>query len=215
MADAVESGEGADALGAGIVGLTTGRGALGDDQEVFRGVLGGDEFKDFGFVAGPFEELSAEGVGDEFGLAFLKDAVAQGIGENRWCDELGANFFLAAGGNDEQTGAGGDALSECVVGGGVASVECDQDVAGGDGGFVDGARYKREVIAELVRGGRAVAEFDELGARFDAGDVGAGREERGEGKGEVAFARTHIDNLDRLARCGGVVERKAFGQVVR
>ena len=78
VADAVESGEGADALGAGIVGLTTGRGALGDDQEVFRGVLGGDEFKDFGFVAGPFEELSAEGVGDEFCLAFLKDAVAQG-----------------------------------------------------------------------------------------------------------------------------------------
>jgi hypothetical protein len=99
--DAVESGEGTNALGAGIVGLTTGGGTLGDDQEVFRGVLVGDEFEDFGFVTGPFEELGAEGVGDEFGMAFLKDAVAQGIGQNRWGGELGTDLFLATGRNDE------------------------------------------------------------------------------------------------------------------
>ena len=73
--DAVEAGEGADffggevGVGAAVAGLDRG------DHEVFRGVLGGDEFEDLGFVAGPFEELGAEGVGDEFGVAFLENAV--------------------------------------------------------------------------------------------------------------------------------------------
>ena len=40
---------------------------LGADHEVFGGVLGGDEFDDFGFVAHDAEDLGAEGVGGEVG----------------------------------------------------------------------------------------------------------------------------------------------------
>ncbi len=82
LADAVEGGEGAHAGESGGIGLEGGAargeggGANGRDHEVLRGVLGGDELEDFRPVAGDFEQLRAEGVGDELGLPLLKDAVA-------------------------------------------------------------------------------------------------------------------------------------------
>lgn len=73
-ADAVEICEGADLLrgrfAAGGVVLDRG------DHQVFSGVFGGDELKNFRAVSGPFEEERAQGVGDEFGLSLLKDTVS-------------------------------------------------------------------------------------------------------------------------------------------
>lgn len=96
MADTVEGGKGAETLGDGVFGSPGWTGPLGGNHEIFRGVLGGDEFKDLGFIAGPFEELGAEGVGGEFGLALLENAVAQRIGEHGRRRELWAELFLTA-----------------------------------------------------------------------------------------------------------------------
>ena len=56
--------------------------------------------------------------------------MAQGLGEDGRRGELAAELFLAAGGDDEEAGAGGDAAGEGVVSGGVAGVEGDEDVEG-------------------------------------------------------------------------------------
>jgi hypothetical protein len=203
LADAVEGGELAEAGGAGVVGLAAGGDALGDDQEIFRRVFGRDEFEDFGFVAGPFEELGAEGIGDELGLAFLEDTVAEGVGEDVGRGELSANFLLAAGRDDEEAGAGGDALGEGVVGGGVAGVEGDEDVEGIFEFRVLIFDCRRADLAggegEILEGGflrDAVAEGDEFGAGFDAGDLGAVAEEGGDGEGEVAFAAAGVQDAE-------------------
>ncbi len=213
-AEAVEGGEGADAVRAGVVGGAGRTGADGGDHEVFRGVLGGDEFEDLGAVAGPFEELGAEGIGREFGVAFLENPVAQGIGEDRRGGELRTEFFLAAGGDNEEASAGGVAAREGIVGRGVAGVEGDQHIErrgergrgyggrsrlGRGGG--DGAGAEGEAGGEAVVGGDAVAERDEIGAGFKAGDTGAVAEERGESEGEVAFAGAGVFDAER--RRGG------------
>ena len=91
-------------------------------RRFFGGVLGGDEFENFCFVAGPIEEQGAESIGHELGLAFLKDSVAKSVGEHGRSDQLGTNFLLAAGGNDQQAGPGVQAESERVIGGGITGV---------------------------------------------------------------------------------------------
>ena len=127
VGDAVKSGEGAGAaeggLGVGGVGRFPSR-----DHDVFGGVFGAHELDDFCLVSGGFEEDGAEGVSHEFGVALLENAVAEGGGEDRWGSELGAQLFLATGGDDQEAGAGFDAGREGVVGRGVAGVEGDKKV---------------------------------------------------------------------------------------
>ena len=93
-------------------------------------MLGRDKLEDFSFVAGPFEELGAEGVGDELGLAFLENTVTERVGQNIGRGELGADFFLTTGRDNEEAGVGGNALGERVIGGGVAGVKGDENVEG-------------------------------------------------------------------------------------
>ena len=126
MADAIERGEITKARRAGSV--AGGMGLDGGDHQIFGGVLGADELEDLRFIAGPFEELGAEGVGHELGLAFLKNSVAEGVGEDGGGGELGAQLLLAAGGDEEEAGTGGEAAEEGIVGGGVAGVEGEEDI---------------------------------------------------------------------------------------
>ena len=130
VADAIEGRESAEMVSRGIVGGAGRARADRGDHEILRGVLGGDEFEDFGFIAGPFEKLGAESVGDEFGLALLKYAVAQGAGEDGRGGELGAEFLLTTGRDDEEAGASREAAGEGVVGRGVTGVEGEQEVDG-------------------------------------------------------------------------------------
>ena len=99
----------------------------GADHEVFGGVLGGDEFDDFGAVAHDAEDLGAEGVGGEVGEAVVEDAVVVEGGED-WCVEGCVEVFVAAGDGEEELGVGFDGECEGVVGGGVAGVEGEDDV---------------------------------------------------------------------------------------
>jgi len=129
MADAVERRECAQTGGARVGEIAARRGALGDDQKIFGGVLGRDELEDLGLVAGPFEKLGAPGRRSRTGLAFLENAVAQRVGEDGWHGELGPDFLLAARRDHEQARTGGDALGEGIVRPAVsAGVECDQNV---------------------------------------------------------------------------------------
>lgn len=197
-ADAIEGGEGAEAFGDNGIG-SGGRARLDrGDHQVFCGVLRGDKLEDFGAVAGVFEELGAKGVGNELGLTFLEYPVAEGVGEDGRGSELGAELFLAAGGYDEEAGAGGETAGEGVVGRGVASVKRDEDVAftGAERGIGDRAGGEREAVGELVLAREAVAEVDELGAELEAADKGAGPEEMGEGEREVAFAGAGVDDAE-------------------
>ena len=90
--NAVEAGEVAYPFGDGVVGRGGRTGALGDDEEIFGGMLGGDKFENLGFVAGPFEEQGAESIGHEFGLTFLKDSVAKSVGEHGGEQAVGDEF---------------------------------------------------------------------------------------------------------------------------
>ena len=76
---------------------------------------------------------------------------------------------MAAGGGDDDGGFGGDAFVERVVGGGVAGVKGDEDVdvLGIEIGDVTPDEFEATVAAG---GGDVVAEIDEVGAGFDAGD---------------------------------------------
>jgi len=71
------------------------------------------------------------------------------------------------------------------------------------------AGCKREV-GEVGFAGDAVAEVDEVGAAFDAGDGGAVAEKSGDGEGEIAFAATHVSDLPRAV--GG--KRGVGGEVL-
>lgn len=128
LPNTVEAGEVAKPHGDGVVGRGGRMGALGNDEEIFGGVLSGDEFENFGFVAGPLEEQGAERIGHELGLTFLKDSMAKSVGEHGGSNQLGTNFLLAAGGNDQQAGPGVEAESERVIGGGITGVEGNEHV---------------------------------------------------------------------------------------
>ena len=126
--DAVKGREGAQA---GRGGRIAGRADLdGGDHQVLGGMFGRDELEYLGPVAGPFEQLGAQGVGDEFRVTFLENSMAQRVGQHGRGGELGAEFLLAAGGNDDERRARGNALGERVVRGGVAGVQGDEDVRG-------------------------------------------------------------------------------------
>ena len=62
-------------------------------------------------------------VGNELGLAFLKNAVLKRVGENGGRGELRAKFFLTAGRNNNEGRLGGDAFCDGVVGGGIAGMQ--------------------------------------------------------------------------------------------
>ena len=57
-------------------GVAGGMGPDAGDHQIFRGVLRGDELEHFGAVARPLKQESPEGIGHEFGLAFLENAMA-------------------------------------------------------------------------------------------------------------------------------------------
>ncbi len=193
-ADAVESGEGADASGKGVVWRAAWSHFDGGEHEIFGGVLGGNELEDLGAIAGPFQQHGAQGVGHEFGLTFLENPVAQRIGQHGGSGELRAKFFLAAGRDNEQTGAGGETLGESVVGGGVAGVQGDENIHIDESDGGDVARDEAEV-GQLAFLGESVAEIDQRGAGLDAGHIGAAAEVGGEREGEVAFAATHVGDF--------------------
>ena len=95
-ADPVKGGEGVETLRDGVIGCAGWARPHRGYHEVLRGVLRGDEFKDLSFVTRPLEELGSEGVGDEFGLTLLENAVPQRVGEDGWRGELRAELFLTA-----------------------------------------------------------------------------------------------------------------------
>ena len=137
VANAVKRGEIAQAPGAGVGSGPGATGLDGRNHHVLCRVLRGDELKDLGAVAGPFEQLGAQRIGDKFRLALLKNSVVQGVGEDRRGGELRPEFLLAARRHHEQSGSGGNAAGERIVGRGVAGMERDEHVAGAERGFVD------------------------------------------------------------------------------
>ena len=123
--DAVEAREGAQFFQGGRIAR---RACFdGGNHEVFRRVPGGDKLEDVRAVAGVFEELRAEGVGRELGVAFQKDAVPEGGGEDGRGGDLRAQLLLTAWRDKNQARAGADAPGDGVVSGGVAGVEGDED----------------------------------------------------------------------------------------
>lgn len=172
-------------------------GAISHEHEVFGGVLRGDEFEDFGGETPGLQEERAKGIGDELCLALLKNAVAQGGGEHRRGGELGAEFLLATRRNEEEAGSGRDTGGQGIVGGGVAGVQCDQDIqvadAGSGGGDLAGGEGQ---IGQRVRPGFPVARLHERGTAFDSGDVGPITEQVRRGEGEVAFATAHVGDAE-------------------
>ena len=103
--------------------------------------------------------------------------MAKSVGEHGGSKQLGTNFLLAAGRNDQQAGTGVEAESECVIGGGITGVQGDEHV----GRFLDlrffifdrrrGNRTGREnEVGDAGFPGDAVAEIDEFGPDFAAGD---------------------------------------------
>ena len=126
LPDAVKTRELTQVCGAGWIA-----GSMrldGGDHEVFGGVFGGDKLENLCAVARPFEQLRAQGIRDKLRLPFLENAVAQGVLQYGGRRELGAELLLATRRNDEQRGAGAEALGERIVGGRVAGMQGNQDI---------------------------------------------------------------------------------------
>ena len=90
----------------------------------------------------------------------------------------------------------GESAGEGIVGGRVAGVKGDEQIAGCERRVGDRAGAEGEAVGEAVLGGDTIAQGDELGAGLDPGDVGAFAEEGGDGEGEVAFAGSRVDDAE-------------------
>lgn len=186
--------------------------AMGSDEEIFAGMLWGNEFEDGRFISMDFEEEGADSVGEDFGVTSGENAVAEDILEERWRSDFGAEFLMATGGDDDQGGPGFDPMMEGVIGGGIAGVECDEDIWGEGSGEVGDGSLGEVEVREADFESDAIGEIDEILADFDTDDFCLDvtiLEEGGGGESEVAFACAHIED----AECGRCTERGGFDEM--
>ncbi len=78
-------------------------------------------------------------------------------------------------------------------------MERDEDVEVVERGGGDVTGRKAQVRGESVVAGEVVAESDQLGTEFDAGDLGARAQMGGERESEVALARTHVGDAEGVS----------------
>ena len=128
-----------------------------------------------------FEEEGTDSVGEDFGVASGENAVAEDILEDRWRSDFWAEFLMATRGDDDQGGPGFDPMMESVIGGGIAGVECDEDIWGEGSGEGDGGiMHRREGRGE---GGGGIMHTCTGGERRGGGGgescTGGGKGRRG------------------------------------
>src|SRR6266568_4494166 len=98
------------------------------NHQVLRGMIGRNEFEYLGVVPGPFEQVSAQRVGDKLRLPLKQDAVLERLRKNRRRAELRAQLLMTAGCDEYQCGAGLDTFRDGVVGRRVARMQRDEDI---------------------------------------------------------------------------------------
>ena len=129
--------------------------------------------------------------------------------ERRRARHLRAQFLVTAGRADKHLRAGAQAEVDGVVGRRVAGVQRDHDVDRFRFETAQVALHKTQPFAARAFSG-AVAEIDEIGAQFDARDLGRDAEAPAQmlvhGKGEIALAAAEVDDANRSAgaKRGGV-----------
>src|SRR6266702_5236388 len=106
-ANPVEGGEVPDAPGLLVRPSRISSSHRGNHQ-VLRGMIGRNEFEYLGVVPGPFEQVSAQRVGDKLRLPLKQDAVLERLRKNRRRAELRAQLLMTAGCDEYQCGAGLD-----------------------------------------------------------------------------------------------------------
>src|SRR6185437_3531831 len=196
---------------------------LRPQHDVARRVFSGHEFEHIDGVPGRFQGRGAEGIREEVGQTMPKEAwtCERGVGQRRLsfvrrsAFELDHELMLAARRHDDGAGAKRRAGDYRVVGGGVASVEADQQIERGlalvrfrglrpreviDGGFVE--RYA--AVAQLA--GDASNGGEDAGATVHARELNIGATPAGvqvEREAEVGLATPGIEDAQRPVFVGG------------
>ena len=169
------------------------------NHQIFRGMLGGNELEYFGLVPGPFEQGSAQRVGDKLRLPLTQDAVPEGFSKNRRRPELGTQFLVTARCNQYQCSACLDTFREGVVRRRVARVQGNEDIDLVERRAFDRAGFEPK-SAEPALTRSAIAQLDQLGSRLDSANRHLSQASAAQkiisGEGQVALAAAHIDETE-------------------